>query len=312
MQGLDGFLAFLDRLALPHRASISALTARYGLRRSSYYGWDVVEAGDVKPIVHGQVGALYFNSNNDPDLLPPISFSGFIAVDPDARDNHRKTLDAFSALFGEAPQDKSASNTLGHIWRFGEAALEIVSWPPELNRRHVNPAVARHPELANFCHIRLTTGDLPPLTPEEAAWLADITPFANQGPDAAPQPRRSDPLWNGAGRGLYRRLPPARRGRGEAIGKSRDGQALIGVDETEAFVLARADISAIQALHILPARGPGGLALFVDYADRFSSDRRGRNLRAFVASHADRLDRLADEIAAWAGVAMMRTERSDE
>jgi hypothetical protein len=309
MPSLSSFLAVLDGLMLPHRASIRALRACYGARRSKYYGWDVIEVADAKPIVFGQVGAFYFTCNNDPNLLPPVSFSTFIAIDAEAHRNHAQTREALSALFGRAPEDRSASNTLGDIWRFESGALEILSWPPELNPRSFNPAVARHPELATFCHLRLTNGYLPPLTPTEADWLKEIAPFANQGPYVPGRIGRTDPWWNGVDRGVWRHLPEEMRGGVGVLGKSRDGQALVRVTEKEALVIPRADVRAVVHDRIPGDRGDGVSVLAIAYADRFSTIPRNLEETLFSAPKADGLDTLAKEIAAWAGVDVKRSRQ---
>jgi hypothetical protein len=312
MHSQSMFLAFLDELALPHRASLRDLRARYGVRPSKYYGWDIVEIADAKAISLGQVGGFYFNADEDPDLLPPIAFSGFIARDADVRANHRKVVEALSAIFGEAPQDRSVSNTIAHIWRFEAAAMAITSWPSELNRNFTNPAIARNTELADFCHLRLTNGYRPPLTREEEGWLREAAPFANLGLGVRPAIEPFDPLWNGANRGLYRWLPSALCGRQSALTRSSDGKGLVGIGQTEALVLSRDDISAVCLSHILPARGSGGSALAIEYADRFSSGRQSRTLKICAGSEIHDLDALAAEIAEWGGVEVRVSEYDDD
>jgi hypothetical protein len=311
MHSQSAFLSFLDDLALPHRASIRDLRARYGVRPSRYYGWDIVEIADAKAISPGQVGGFYFNANGDPDLLPPISFSGLIARDAEVYANHRKVLEAFSAMLGEA-EDRSVSNTIAHIWRFEAAAMAITSWPSELNRRLTNPAIARNPELADFCHLRLTNGYRPPLTRQEESWLREASPFANLGQGVRLEIEPFDPPWNGTNRGLYRWLPSAPGGRESALAGSNDGEGLVGIGQAEALVLPRADIRAICLSHILPARAPGGSALAIEYADRFSTDRRSRTLRICTGSKIHDLDALAAEIAAWGGVDVKTSEYQDD
>ena len=311
MHSQSAFLAFLDDLGLPHRPSIRDLRARYGVRPSKYYGWDIIEIADAKAISQGQVGGFYFNANEDPDLLPPIALTTFIARDAEVGANHRKVLETFSAILG-APEDRSVSNTTAHIWRFGAAAMAITSWPSELNRRFTNPAVARHPELADFCHLRLTNGYRPPLTAEEEGWLREASPFANLGERVGLTIGPFDPLWNGANRGLYRWLPSAPGGRESALARSSDGKGLIGIGETEALVLQRADIRAVCLSHILPARGAGGSALSIEYADRFSTDRRNRKVQICLGSKIHDLDALAVEIAAWGGVDVKTSEYQDD
>jgi hypothetical protein len=306
------FLSVLDDLALPHRSTVRDLRARYGMTRSIYYGWNIIEAVDAKPISPQQVGAFNFTEYDGPDLLPPISFSALISSDAEARRNHQKTLESLSAVLGEIPADKSASNTIGHIWHFETAALEIVTWPPELNRHHVNPATSKHPELAHFCQLRLTNGYRPPLTPQEQAWVREVTPFAHQTPDTRPDVVPFDLPWNGANRAVYRWLPPAWHGRHVGVATSRDRQALVGIDRIHAFVVPRADLRAVRLDHILPARGSGGSSLAVDYVNRFATAQPTGKLRIFRASKVDGLDRLADEVAAWAGVDLTTTEYSDE
>jgi hypothetical protein len=311
MHSQSAFLAFLDDLALPHRADIRDLRARYGVRPSRYYGWDIVEIADAKAISQGQVGGFYFNVNGDPDLLPPISLTTFIARDAEVYANHRKVLETFSALLG-APEGRSVSNTIAHIWRFEAAAMAITSWPAELNRKFTNPAIARNPELADFCHLRLTNGYRPPLTRQEEGWLREAAPFANSGQGVRVETEPFDPLWNGANRGVYRWLPSALCGRQSALTRSVDGKGLVSTGQTEALVLSRADIRALHLSHILPARAPGGSALAIEYADRFSNGRRSRTLRICTGSKIHDLDALAAEIAAWGGVDVKTSEYQDD
>jgi hypothetical protein len=311
MHSQSAFLAFLDDLGLSHRASIGDLRARYGVRPSKYYGWDIIEIADAKAISQGQVGGFYFNVNEDPDRLPPISLTTFIVRDAEVRTNHRKVLETFSPLLG-APEDRSVSNTIAHIWRFEKAAMAITSWPSDLNRRFTNPAVARNPELADFCHLRLTNGYRPPLTRQEEGWLLEATPFANLGQGVRIEIEPFDPLWNGANRGVYRWLPAALGGRESALASSHDGEGLVGIGQTEALVLQRADIRTVCLSHILPARAPGGSALAIEYADSFSTDRRSRRVQVCTGSKIHDLDALAVEIAAWGGVDVKTSEYQDD
>jgi hypothetical protein len=190
--------------------------------------------------------------------------------------------------------------------------MAITSWPSELNRHFTNPAIARNPELADFCHLRLTNGYRPPLTREEEGWLREAAPFANLGPGVRPEIEPFDPLWNGANRGLYRWLPPALGARESALARSSDGKGLVGIGQAEALVLSRADIRAVCLSHIHPARGSGGSAIAIEYADCFSADLRNRTLKICDASEIHRLDALAAEIAEWAGVEVRTSEYQDD
>jgi len=69
-----GFLAHLAELGIPHDQTLRELEARYSVRQSTFYSWDVIAIADARPMVPGQVEPPDFQTRLQPDLLPAPGF----------------------------------------------------------------------------------------------------------------------------------------------------------------------------------------------------------------------------------------------
>jgi len=306
----EEFIKILQGISFPHQESIFSLKNHYGITKSFYYCWDIIELKDSGKLLPQQVNSFWFNPDKQSDLLPPNSVSAFVSFGTDARQNHQKTLDYLENIFGKA-KATSASNTLAHAWQFETAALEIITWPPELNQELNNPSRDRHPEMKSYCQLRLSTGYWVPLNALEKEKLKGITPFLPDAKDINPVIGIFDPLWRTSDRGLYRLLPTEMHSEKNILGRSADSTCLVGVEKDRGFILPKKDITGVQLDHILPGRFRGSSDLHIKYTDLHSSDRRELTKVIFSGATIPCLDPLAIEVAKWAGQDLVTTEYQD-
>jgi hypothetical protein len=289
-------LSWLDELGVPHEVSIRELIARYGVARSRYYDWDVIEVAAALPLVPHQVGPLDFMTGigaGPPDLLSPPTFQACARVDADARENHAAALEVLSARFG-APRDAGARNTIAHVWDFDTGSIGIRVFPPELQPRvpFRNPSHERHPELATMCSLEVRPGHVVATSEEELMWMREAVPLLPESVRAIALPG-ADIL-----RGSVRRVPGDLRREDVFVGLSLDGAAIVGMEGALGFIVARRDLRSLRLTRLAPARGPGGARLELAYADAHASRRALRRRTIAETDARDGLDDIARAIEA--------------
>jgi hypothetical protein len=310
MTGHELFLQFLCNLGIPHMDSICDLKSKFGVSKSRFYEFlDVVVIKDSLPIVPQQVMPFEFSSLGDPDLLPPAEFSTLLGGSPDARDNHRRAVEDISRLFGKPPRNDSSSNTIGDTWLFGPSSLRIITWPPELNKRSVDPSHEKHPELRTFCSLSVANGYMQTLSEREAEWIRMTIPFVSNQIQAL---HFSDPIFQGSHKGIYRRLPANMQSQYAIVGRTPDLEAFIGLDEDTAIVVARGSITSFHLDRVLPARGSGGAHLDLEYVDTLSSIKKQRKIQIIRGAEPRSLDAMSESIAKLFGVDLIIREHLDD
>jgi hypothetical protein len=310
MTGHEFFLQFLSNLNIPHMDSISDLKSRFGVRKSRFYGFqDVVVIEDSIPIVPQQVLPFEFSSLGDPDLLPPAEFSTLLGGSTDARDNHRRAVEDFSRSFGNPTKNDSKSNTIGDTWLFGPSSLRIITWPPELNKRSVNPSHEKHPELRTLCHLIVANGYRPQLSDREATWIRLAIPFVSNRIQAL---HFGDSIFQGSHKGIYRWLPANMQSGSAIVGRTPDLEAFIGIHGDTAIVVPKGSIKSFHLDRVLPARGPGGALLYLEYVDAFSSINRQRRIQIISGAEPRSLDEVAESITKLFGAELSIGEHLDD
>lgn len=293
----EAFYGFLDSIGLPHVKTIEEIRELHGVSKSKYYGWPEIQISaekcSVKPILPMQIGSFHFNDNRDPDLLPPEMFSTFLSVGTDARENHRETLLALEAIFGEPSTETSVSNTVAHHWRFGHATMDIVTWPQDLNTDFSNnEAWMNFPELRSFTHLYIRAGHLPKETQREVEWIESFRSFEFDAEVHTSSIMRDLIGVNAGVLRWHKGLQAETR-----IGVSADGQALLGIYPTLCLVLELAQARELELVRLEPARGSGHSKIYIHYEDVFSTGRTLRTYSLLNGKKVDSLDLVAKALA---------------
>ena len=144
----------LDASNIPYTSSLQQLVARFGVKKSSDYDWNVVEIATATPLWSRQVGPVWCNVIGvESDLLPPDQFATFIGGTPDASANHAWAVAELTRLIGDGTPNRTASNTFCHNWQQGAISLQVITWPPDRNPDNLNPSHVRHPGLETYAHL---------------------------------------------------------------------------------------------------------------------------------------------------------------
>lgn len=290
--------AVMQRLGIPFTRTLQTMAGHYGVKSSRFYDWDIVEITDMPPIVPAQVIPLSINYKTNYDLLPPDFYSCLIGSHQDPRENHKITLEQLRDILGEAVESHT-SNTIGHIWEYEDGDIRLTTWP-ERDAQSCNPAHDKHPEIDTYCHLSFSWNFRPPPMAGERVWIESLRPFMQQGA-AYPNSRGS----RGIGRRMVEDAGPA------SVGVSEDGEALVGREAKDAWVIPRSYIVATELIKLEPARGPGGSSIKMEYTNIYSSEGGTMSQYIFKGEAPDSLDALAEEISSWAGTSLEITEDDD-
>jgi hypothetical protein len=287
---------YLDAVGLPWRSLRAALAKKYGVRPHPAYGWNVIEVPTVQPLVNGLLWPLSVQVQPQFSTdMPATDFSGEASSTDDARQNLRRTVDQLSPALG-AGMATGSSNTVGHEWRVGAAAVVLHAWPRELQRFPLtNPSHDREPRLKTACSIQIKTGFRPTASAAERALLESFEPIVRipgmQGAPTLPPDRPAEQAEL-----EFVRLPeePFARCHGW-IGCPADRSALI-VYERELFLIPLASIIELSVLRTLPAKGSGGSSLYLECRCPHAGQKT-KSLRICGAAGADDLNDLAATVA---------------
>lgn len=289
-------LEYLTAIGLPWQSSRASLADQYGIRPHAAYTWDVIEIETPRPIVNGLLWPLSVQvfSQFSPHM-PATEFSGVTYLDKDARKNMQLTVGQLIPVLGKGERTGS-SNTIGHKWAFGPASIELIVWPPDMQRGPIiNPAHAREPRLKTGCHVYIKTGFRPRATAQEKALLDSFIPVA-QVFKAQPTPRPTRDLPVPQHELEFIRLPEENCGpQCGWLGYSADRSALIFFGH-ELYLIPMEDVLQFQVARILPAKGGGGSWLEVTCRCNYTSQKT-KTVTLCSGDRADELNDLAATVA---------------
>lgn len=300
----------LDTLGLPWRESMATLAGRHGMRPDNWLQSriPVVQIDLDKPPLPGLLRPMLFQFDPDHDAsLPPTSFMGYVwtgkRVSLLPRDWARQSLalarQALEPGLGE-PQPHDSSNTYGWRWQFGPSLIELVCFPPLLQRwGGTNSVHEAEPRTKNACHVTIETGYRPPCSEAERAALAAFVPALPLGGTFDPAIVATHRISQYALDYVREPVPGFARTVGQ-IGRSDDGSLLIFAT-SELRIIPIADVQAVEVERIQPARGSGGAYVRLRCARPGAKPKRivlfGEN-----GVPPDALNDSAERIAEWIGI----------
>jgi hypothetical protein len=138
-------LARLSPVGLDGLTPRAALAARHGV--GSYHGWRDVIALPPTSALGLPTSFLVGAEPEVADLVPEHAWADHLPV-PDARENFATALAALSAGLGPGERT-DVSNTLGARWKAGVFRVDLVAFPPELQRTAANSLHERCPALVH-------------------------------------------------------------------------------------------------------------------------------------------------------------------
>jgi hypothetical protein len=284
--------AMLDAAGLPWLTPRAELMGRFGVRRCPWLGVDIVLADMHQPFLTSLIRPLEFRVRAPISAQhPPAEFIGVSWFAADALQNLARTKDQLAPWLG-LPEPLDSSNTHGWLWRAGPARVELLVWPPELQRAHVgvNDTHRREPRLITGCHIDIKTGYRPRPTPQEQAWLDSYTPVVNFAAHASgPRPDVKNDPASEYDLEFVREPAPDLSRFSQTAGCSADGQAVIFCHEQLHLIPART-LTRLRVQRIRRGRGSGGAWLHADCR----GDEAGAADKALTIAAAPRADDLND------------------
>ena len=250
--------AYLDSIGLPWQLPRAALVDRYGIKQHAAYSWDVIEIETPQPIVRGLLWPLSVQAFPQfSPTMPATSFSGVAYVCEDACENLRLAVNHLMPALGKG-EAIGSSNSLGHKWSFDSASVDLLVWPPDMQRgTSTNPAHELEPRLKAGCYIGVNTGFRAQATAVERDRIESFERI-----DRIPR-NRSEMLSADFLRVSQHELEFVRQPEENFshcrgwIGLSSDQSTLIFWNH-ELFVVPMQDVLQFQVTRILPAKGKGG------------------------------------------------------
>lgn len=250
----------LDTCGLGFRQTKQQLINRNGFRESGWNdGLEYCEPKVARPFISNLAHPLVFHLLALSDLkMPPDTFFGFIRKTDDAQENFDLAHVSLCALFGEGA-NASASNTVSHKWQVGFANVTATIFPPKKNTQF--PKNHRHDLVSGSnteCSLTIEPAWRAPLLRRELNWVKSFkrlfTSVAGDGnPLRLVQSFSVD--W-----------PVTVKPQASGFGISACGEAVLHiVDPALVNIIPRLWIKSVILIHLLPARGPGQAAIWLDY-----------------------------------------------
>lgn len=301
---------WLDARGLPWRESMAALADRHGVRHDSWLQSRIpaVFLDLDEPPLPGLLRPLLFNLDPDFDMsLPPTAFTGYVwtgeRVTLLPRDWARQSLArarrALEPALGK-PQRYDSGNTYGWQWQFGSSLIQIICFPPALQRWDwTNCVHEAEPRTMTACHVTIATGYRPPCSADERAALAAFEPALNLGGDYDPAVVATQRLSQYALDYVRAPAPGFERAVGR-IGRSADGRLLIYAT-SELRIVPVAEAQAIEVERLQRARGSGGAFVRLRCARGGAKPKR-IELFGHYGIPPDVLNPIAERIAGWLGI----------
>lgn len=249
---------YLNAVGIPWELSRASLAAKYGIKVHPAYSWEVIEITTHRPFLDGMIWPLSVQvfSNFSPHM-PATEFSGVAYHCDNAQENFARSVDELKLQFGEGKATGN-SNTLGYKWTFGPGSVELIAWPPEMQRwPSSNPSHEREPRLKTGCYFQVQTGFRPKASANEAALLAAFVPIARILKEKTPA-SKANVLPAAQNELEYIRQPDEHHDHCYGwIGTSSDRSALIWFSK-ELYIVPMDEIIKFEVARTKPARGRGG------------------------------------------------------
>lgn len=281
--------SYLDEIGFPWEMDRASLMERYGVKQHAAYQWDVIEIDTAPPAVIGLLWPI--STQAFPQFCPgapATEFSGVTYFGEDARQNLSETMGQMSRHFGDG-QCTGTSNTLGYKWELGPASVELLVWPPDMQRWTTNnPSHAREPRLKTGCSVFIKTGFQIHASEREKKLIESFKPIA-QLPQRPPRGLNSESTVPQSELEYVRSFEHAFNLCRGWIGASGDRSVLIFFNEWLYFVPV-SGIVEFRVLRTLPAKGPGGARFCVECR----SDSRGQLTKRLTLAEAAGADDLSD------------------
>ncbi len=295
--------AWLDASGLPWRSTRAELAARYGVSTDNPYQWEVVSLAVAPPPLDGLLWPFGFQAfDRYSPAMPPTRMTSHLWFEDDAEANVRRALEQLAPHFGPRAIE-ARYNILQAEWRWGDASVSLMAWPPDENRDMLssNPAHERDPRLDTACPIEIQTGWRPPLSPVERQWLEAFEPLAAT---RIPAPA---PSTTGTPSGFFaetslefmRQPPPDLPVRDGVFGISPGGEALI-IRDHSLYVIPLEQVAGYDVTRTLPAKGGGGSYLSARCTTGYAACPE-KPVRIAEGERADDLNAIATELAARTG-----------
>jgi len=257
--------ALIDAAGISWRSPRSELAIRYGVRPHPAYGWDVIEMETSRSVFPNLLWPLSVQVfPNFAPQMPATEFSGHVYVNADAYTNLSVAEKRLTELLGKESTHDSSSNALMRSWKSGAAKVEIVVWPPDLQRLPMtNTAHDREPRLNAACYLGINTGYRTICSAEELAMFRTFEAISPIGAkEIARISVRDSPAQESELEWVREPHPQAMNLFG-LLGRSADGATLIFFG-SQLYLVPMKDVIGLHVARVLPAKGPGGSQLWIE------------------------------------------------
>lgn len=255
-------LDYLDTIDFPWRLPSAKLKKRYGGWLLSLARDPVLEIPTARPFMTGMKQPLATRIYSDFAPNAPVSeFFCSVYHHPDARANFKQGRGELAAILGPGKLS-SASNTVGHIWRFGASVCELTAWPPELQRDTSTKSLHRREPWREFaCNLTIRTGYLIPASADERAAIVGCREIARWQPKTDTLPELNP--WSYPGMPEFvRQAEPGFAHCIGAISLCPQHSSLIYFD-SHLYLVPLADIESIAVERLRKAKGAASSRLLL-------------------------------------------------
>ena len=286
----------------------SELVAKYGVSQHPAYEWPVIQLNDATQGLSELTSPIWARAWGDEcPIYPATEWSAETSLGDDSHLNIERTAAEIAATLGDAAI-YPVNNTLSCTWMDGSARVQLMAWPPEMQRHYLGPNSAheRDPRLVTACHVTIHTGWLPNPSEKELEWLQTFQPLFDLDKARSSSFRLEPPPES------YLPVIRARTSDFQTQGKlglSADHAAII-LETRRLFLIPKHNSPKLELQRILPARGPGGSQIDLTF-DVASATRKGEML--FHHSDIDGLNTVAQTVSDALGVELsIRPEAYDD
>lgn len=250
----DQLWSLLDDWGLPFRLSCQELMDQYGSEPDRCFeGYHSCRVPCTSPLssLLAEPWQFYVGPSTIRSQTPGV-WIGYIRLYENALANLKMVYDRLRPAFGE-PSDTSCSNTKEWVWQFGHAQVSAVVFPPESNSHwgH-NPRHDLIPGSKTECSIRISD-----------CWR-EAMPECHQAKyqtSALIWKGNRNHSWDWIGSGTAMQIPDKLQISYPDLGlliEPTTNDLYLRAFADVCWWIRKAQVSRLEYVHLLPAKGPGG------------------------------------------------------